>query len=97
MEGLFDGRCFVCGSRGLSFTSHELTDQLSTPLGLHPLVLVMGNEGNGIHSSTRMSVDYTWCHFSRFIRKVKSRVTECCYGNGYIAISFLFDAGLRKG
>ena len=59
-KDLFDGRhVFFADLEGLSFTSPELTDQLSTPLGLHPLVLVMGNEGNGIHPSTRTSVDYT--------------------------------------
>ena len=59
-KDLFDSRHVLFADlEGLSFTSPELTDQLSTPLGLHPLVLVMGNEGNGIHPSTRTSVDYT--------------------------------------
>lgn len=59
-KDLFDGRHVLFGDlQGISFTSLELTDQLSTPLGLHPMVLVMGNEGNGIHPSTRSMVDYT--------------------------------------
>jgi len=59
-KGFFDGRHVLFADlEGLSFTSPELTNQLSTPLGLRPLVLVMGNEGNGIHPSTRTSVDYT--------------------------------------
>ena len=57
---LFDGRHILFADlQGLSFTSPELTNQLSTPLGLHPMVLVMGNEGNGIHPSTRTLVHYT--------------------------------------
>ncbi|MGB1051852.1 MAG: TrmH family RNA methyltransferase [Chitinophagales bacterium] len=59
-KDLFDGRHVLFGDlQGISFTSLELTDQLSTPLGLHPMVLVMGNEGNGIHPSTRSMVGYT--------------------------------------
>tara|TARA_Y100000385_G_scaffold284773_1_gene343446 strand:+ start:680 stop:1579 length:900 start_codon:yes stop_codon:yes gene_type:complete len=59
-KDMFDGRHILFADlQGLSFTSPELTNQLNTPLGLHPLVLVMGNEGNGIHPSTRALVDYT--------------------------------------
>ena len=59
-KGLFDDRHILFADlQGLSFTSPELTNQLNTPFGLHPLVLVMGNEGNGIHPLTRSLVDHT--------------------------------------
>ena len=73
-KDLFDNRHILFADlEGLSFTSPELTNHLITPMGLHPLVLVMGNEGNGIHPSTRTLVDYTSITIPRGV-SVKSNV-----------------------